>query len=282
MTAAEKRKYLGSCILEFLAPYGFFFRYGRLWKYSLQGQYLIDISFDLTRDGALNEIDVCYGSFYAPFELPDIGKRMLLPGTPFALDMYIRRRYFDKNTRTMAEHPSIHTAYIYERKGPNQDEIWLNADATFMAQTEIIMPYFMQLLFPLLQCGDSLEDYLASMEKLVAMDCMGTEEVQGYTWYSVIEMAYAYLSLGKINDVQRVLQQYKSAHEKTIESVEHDGYYTEQQKPYVLEPLVKGYQRISALYEDMKMGDWKKHEVEMKMRWKTSHDLLVRFFHIKE
>ena len=64
MTAAEKRKYVAAKLLESIAPYGYFLRYGAIWKYSMDGKYVVCISFHLGRIGDLIDIYIGFGSFF--------------------------------------------------------------------------------------------------------------------------------------------------------------------------------------------------------------------------
>lgn len=67
MTAAEKRKFVSARLLELLAPYGYFSRYGAIWKYSMDGKYVVCISSELASYGELNEICIDFGSFLHRF-----------------------------------------------------------------------------------------------------------------------------------------------------------------------------------------------------------------------
>lgn len=68
MNASDKRKYLYEKILQYLSPYGYFARYGKIWRYSLEGKYVIQLNLDLTRWGMINDLNVFFGSFYMPIE----------------------------------------------------------------------------------------------------------------------------------------------------------------------------------------------------------------------
>lgn len=77
MTAAEKRKLVSMQLLELLAPYGYFLRYGAIWKYSMDGKYVVCLSSELSSYGTLNEISIGFGSFFAPLHLDSYAKKRL-------------------------------------------------------------------------------------------------------------------------------------------------------------------------------------------------------------
>lgn len=80
MNATEKRKYVSARILDLLAPYGYFSRYNAVWKYSLDGKNVVCISFDITRFGDLNEMEVKFGSFFAPIQRASYSDKKLFLG----------------------------------------------------------------------------------------------------------------------------------------------------------------------------------------------------------
>lgn len=90
MTAAEKRKYVSAKLLELLAPYGYLGRNNAVWKYSLDGKYVVCISCDIARCGSLNEIEIKFGSFFAPIQKSSASAKMLFLGNLLPLAFYIR------------------------------------------------------------------------------------------------------------------------------------------------------------------------------------------------
>lgn len=75
MTAAAKRKLVSGRLLELLAPYGYFSRYGAIWKYSMDGKYVVCSSSELYSYGALKDITVAFGSFFAPLKVGTCAKK---------------------------------------------------------------------------------------------------------------------------------------------------------------------------------------------------------------
>lgn len=58
LSASDKRKYVLERILELVSPYGFFMRYGALWKYSIDGENVMCIVCDIARADGIRDIEI--------------------------------------------------------------------------------------------------------------------------------------------------------------------------------------------------------------------------------
>ena len=88
-SASDKRKCVLERILELVSPYGFFMRYGALWKYSIDGENIMCIICDIARAGGIRDIEIDFGSFYANMEIYSICGRKLFPGNGFDFQFYM-------------------------------------------------------------------------------------------------------------------------------------------------------------------------------------------------
>ena len=89
ITAAEKRKYVLNRILELVSPFGFFMRYGSLWRYSIPGENIMSIQCNLASGGGINDITVDFGTFYAKMNMYSCCGKKLFPGNGFFFQLYI-------------------------------------------------------------------------------------------------------------------------------------------------------------------------------------------------
>ena len=83
LSASDKRKYVLERILELVSPYGFFMRYGALWKYSIDGENIMCIICDIARAGGIRDIEIDFGSFYANMEIYSICGKKIIPRKRF-------------------------------------------------------------------------------------------------------------------------------------------------------------------------------------------------------
>lgn len=180
MTAAEKRKYVSEQILGLLAPYGYFSRYGAIWKYSMDGKYVICISSELYSYGALKEICIDFGSFFAPLmvELSE-KKRLKLNG--------------------------LFLAYYVRNVGLGFPLLDMNL--SFEEQVASILPFFQSIVLPLLPTSDDLCDYVSRSEQLLQLNTAAFHGIpQGIE--TIEEIAFAYLSLDRPEEALRAVSQY--------------------------------------------------------------------------
>lgn len=179
MTAAEKRKFVSGRLLELLAPYGYFSRYGAIWKYSMDGKYVVCISSELASYGELNEICIGFGSFFAPLHI----------------DSYAKKR--------LALH-GLDLAYYVRNVGLGIP--LLNFHQSFEEQVDSILPFFQSIVFPRLPTSDDLSDYVSKSEQLFQLH---TEAFQGIPHcIEIEEIAFAYLSLDRPEEALRAISQY--------------------------------------------------------------------------
>ena len=179
MTEAEKRKYVAAKLLESIAPYGYFLRYGAIWKYSMDGKYVVCISFHLGRIGDLVDIYIGFGSFFAPLEINEYVKHCL------ALS-------------------SMGLAYYVRNAGLGSP--LLDIHLTFEEQVASILPYFQNIIFPCLPKNDDLNDYMHKAEQFMHLS---TTAFDGVPYdVDIKEVAYAYLSLNHPEEALRAVSQY--------------------------------------------------------------------------
>ena len=179
MTAAEKREFVSARLLELLAPYGYFSRYGAIWKYSMDGKYVVCISSELASYGELNEICIDFGSFFAPLHI----------------DSYAKKR--------LALH-RLDLAYYVRNVGLGIP--LLNFHQSFEEQVDSILPFFQSIVFPRLPTNDDLSDYVSKSEQLFQLR---TEAFQGIPHcIEIEEIAFAYLSLNRPGKALHAVSQY--------------------------------------------------------------------------
>lgn len=180
MTAAEKRKMVANQLLELLSPYGYFQRHGSVWKYSPAGKFVVCIFCDFSRDGSLLELNVSFGSFFAPIEPSN----------------YFSKRLFLHNNLELA----------YYVRNVSSDRPLLDCRLPFETQVEVIMKHFREIILPVLPIHDELADYLPKAEKMRQMTTTANSGLPYGQYYS--ELCLAYLSLNKPEESLRVALAY--------------------------------------------------------------------------
>lgn len=177
MTAAQKRKYVAERILEHLAPHGYFFRKGAVWKYNSEEKYLVSIECNLGTAGGLNEIIISWSSFFAPIQqyYNNVWGR-----TALGLAYYVRQARL-----------GIPLVYFVSR--------------SFEDMVDEIMPYFLRIILPLLPTDDDLLGFLRKAEQLRQLLVVSFSGLPRYS--PIKEYALAYLSLGLPDEALRVIME---------------------------------------------------------------------------
>lgn len=251
MTAAEKRKYVAAKLLESIAPYGYFLRYGAIWKYSMDGKYVVCISFHLGRMGNLIDIYIGFGSFFAPLEINEYVKHCL------ALS-------------------SMGLAYYVRNAGLGSPLLDINL--TFEEQVASILPYFQNIIFPCLPKNDDLNDYMHKAEQFMHLSTTAFDGVPYYV--DIKEVAYAYLSLNHPEEALRAVSQYaEQCRYAANEIATHADYYRYENEKAVAR-WNKASQEALSFKEAISSGGRDLFEAEMAQREQTSADLCRKFFHI--
>ena len=250
MTAAEKRKFVSARLLELLAPYGYFSRYGAIWKYSMDGKYVVCISSELASYGELNEICIDFGSFFAPLHI----------------DSYAKKR--------LALH-RLDLAYYVRNVGLGIP--LLNFHQSFEEQVDSILPFFQSIVFPRLPTNDDLSDYVSKSEQLFQLR---TEAFQGIPHcIEIEEIEFAYLSLNRpgkaLHAVSQYAQQCRYAADYIGNHVEIFKYDIEKQVRY----WDKKRQEALTLKNAIQTDEGKVFESEITHRETESAELCRQFFH---
>ncbi len=251
MTATEKRKYISSKILEMLAPYGYFSRYNAVWKCSLEGKYVVCISLDLGRAGAINELDVDFGSFFGPIQKELSSAQRLFLGNRLYLESYVRSVGLNR--------------YLIDFRQP------------FEEQVAAILPYFQQIVLPLLPTNDDLGDFLGKSEQLVQLKA---DTYQGIPLgVDISETAFAYLSLDRPAEALRALSHYAEQCRYAASCFSgHSGKFRfDEERVRLWEHKQQG---ALALKAAIQAGESKGFEAEMKQREAASVELCRQFFHL--
>lgn len=253
MTAVEKRKYVSAQLLKLLAPYGYFMRHNAVWRYSLHGKNVVCIACDIARFGYLNEIEVQFGSFFAPIKRASASAQRLFLGNQLDLDFYMRNA-------------GLGTPL-------------LDMHLSFEEQVDSIMPYFQRIVLPLLPKNDDLSDYLSKSEQLLKLD---TASFLGIPrGVEIEEMAFAYLSLDRPMEAARAVSQYaeqcRDAASYIGEHVEIFIYDIEEQVRY----WEKKHQEALTLKNVILTDGRKAFESEITQRETESTELCRKFFHIR-
>lgn len=254
MTAAEKRKYLSAKVLDLLAPYGYFSRYGSVWRYSLSGKYVVQILFDLTRYGNLNELTIRFGSFFSVFERVTFPVKGLALGNGVELLMYMRN--------AMPE--SMPGSWKFE----------ITADYA--------MHCFEEVIYPLMPKDDDLTHYLECSEKLVQLNTVDRFDIARAFWHPMYidEIPLAYLSMG---DVEKALQMAEKKAEYCQSAADDIRNHPEMYKYDIEEKalLWENYRNKALSVKDSILNDMKKLKWIMEGRENEALQTCRQFFHIK-
>lgn len=256
MTAAEKRKFVSGRLLELLAPYGYFLRYGAIWKYSMGGKYVVCISSELSSYGEFNEICIDFGSFFAPLHI----------------DSYAKKR--------LALH-RLDLAYYVRNVGLGIP--LLDFHQSFEEQIDSILPFFQSIVFPRLPTSDDLSDYVSKSEQLLQLR---TEAFQGIPCgieiEEIEEIAFAYLALDRPEEALRAISQYaqqcRYAADYIGSHVEIFKYNIEKQIRYWEENRQEALTLKNAIQTD----GGKVFGSEITQRETESAELCRQFFHISK
>lgn len=244
MTAAEKRKYVAAKLLESIAPYGYFLRYGAIWKYSMDGKYVVCISFHLGRIGDLVDIYIGFGSFFAPLEINEYVKHCL------ALS-------------------SMGLAYYVRNAGLGSP--LLDIHLTFEEQVASILPYFQNIIFPCLPKNDDLNDYMHKAEQFMHLS---TTAFHGVPYdVDIKEVAYAYLSLNHPEEALRAVSQYaEQCRYAANEIATHADYYRYENEKAV----AVGTKRLKKHYH-LKKPFLQADVIYLKQKWRKENKHLLIF-----
>ena len=256
MTAAEKRKLVSMQLFELLAPYGYFLRYGAIWKYSMDGKYVVCLSSELSSYGTLNEISIGFGSFFAPLHLDSYAKKRL---NLHGLDL----------------------AYYVRNVGLGIP--LLNCNLSFQEQIDSIFPFFQSIIFPRLPTSDDLSDYVSKSEQLLQLR---TEAFQGIPCGIGIkgtkEIAFAYLSLDRPEEALRAISQYA---QQCRYAADYIGSHVEIFK-YDIEKQIRHWeengQEALKLKNAIETDGGKVFGSEITQRETESAELCRQFFHISK
>ena len=178
MTANDKRRFMCSRMMEVLGPYGYFSRFGQLWKYSVQGKYVINISFDLTRFGDINDVYINFSSLYAPIRQSHFEKHHLCLNGFIALLTLIRVMGY----KDIGFHPAVE----FEQQFFSADQ------------------HFTRLVLPHLLIREDLADYLNNASDLLKLSQLEFMR----PLYSISEICYARLSLGQSDAAIKAIEKY--------------------------------------------------------------------------
>lgn len=256
MTAAEKRKLVSVRLLELLAPHGYFLRYGAVWKYSMDGKYVVCISSELSSYGTLNEIWIEYGSFFAPLHIdPYAKKRLALHG--LNLSFYVR---------------NVGLGFPL-----------LNINLSFQEQIDSIFPFFQSIIFPRLPTSDDLGDYISKSEQLLQLQMEAFQGIpRGINIETIKETAFAYLSLDRPEEALRALSQYA---QQCRYAADYIGSHVEIFK-YDIEKQVRYWEKNSqealTLKNAIQTDGGKVFGSEITQRQEESAELCRQFFHISK
>lgn len=254
MTAAEKRKYVSEQILELLAPYGYFSRHNAIWKYSMDGKYVVCISSELYSYGALKEICIDFGSFFAPLKI-ELSEKKRLELNRLCLAYYVR---------------NVGLGFPL-----------LNMHLSFEEQVASILPFFQSIIFPLLPTNDDLSDYISKSEQLLQLDRKANHGIPRNI-ETIEEVAFAYLSLDRPEEALRAVSQYA---QQCRYAADYIGNHVEIFK-YDIEKRVRywneKHQEALTIKRIIQTEGSKAFELEITQREKESAELCRQFFRISK
>lgn len=253
LSASNKRKYVLERILELVSPYGFFMRYGALWKYSIDGENVMCIVCDIACGGGIRDIEIDFGTFYANMEIYSICGKKLFPGNGFDFQFYMHSTGISK---------PIFSSFV-----PLEEQV------------DRLIPLFKDVMIPLMPTNDSLLEFLHKEEQL--LQCV-TKIFNGQPRMTDIsELVYAYLSLDLPQEAMRVANYYASQCEYVFS---HPNDYPDEIK-YNVEKWkniwVKRYENALSLCRAIANGNQELLEAQMHKRKETSLNMCKQFFHVK-
>lgn len=252
MNTREKKRYVSDQLLSLLAKYGFFSKYGALWKYSEQGKYIVCISWELSRYGLLNELSIEFGSFYSPIDYATYsGKRLSLDCLDLAF--YVRN--------VSSERPLLDIHLSFEK------------------QVESIMQYFVNIILPLLPEHNDLNEFLQKAERLRQMITIAHNNIP--LGLNQDEIAYAYLSLGKTDEALSALEQYARQCKESADYVASNPDVFRYNNADLVSVWIKHQTNAQYLLSLIQSGQscWLKEEMER--REAQSLDICKKFFHVR-
>lgn len=174
MNASEKKKYVIDRIMEKIKPYGYFTRYGMIWKYSLSGKYVVCISCELDSFGYLKEIWVEMSTFYAQKITVQEHKKTELAFSCIS--------------------PLAHSVLLHGWGNP-----LLRGDPTFEEQWEAFQACFDQYAIPLLPVNDDPREFLAKLHQMMQLNVLDVK---------IDEFAYGYLALEQTDEALSAIDQH--------------------------------------------------------------------------
>ena len=250
MTAAEKRKYVLNRILELASPFGFFMRYGSLWRYSISGENVMSIQCHLASGGGINDITVDFGTFYAKMETYSCCGKKLFPGNGFFFELYLRSAGISRS--------------IFSSFKPLEQQV------------DDLIPLFKDIIIPLLPASDSLLDFLHQEEKLLQIitatfhgEPRGTD---------INELVYAYLSLNQAEEAMRIASEYAKQCKDVLLTLEHP---TEENKYHDVNAWRNDYENALYLIDAITKGNYDDLKEKALERKENSLAICKDFFHIK-
>jgi len=258
MTSAEKRKYFYRLLMNTLGPYGYFTRYGKIWKYSIEGKYVICISLDLYSDGGLKEIDIAFGSFFQPIHLCEDQKHTLYLISYFWPSFSMRGLYGQGRTTVPG---------------------WMDYHSSFVEQVNAILPYLTKTVLPILQINDSLLEYLECVEKFGHYKTMASIIPQGINIEKVTEVAYAYLFLNREKDAIRVIDEYANRYGFAADYVNNHKEIFKYDIEQRISFWKKQQQDAICLRNTIQAGGIASFSEEMERRMSISRNTCTQFFH---
>ena len=250
ITAAEKRKYVLNRILELVSPFGFFMRYGSLWRYSIPGENIMSIQCNLASGGGINDITVDFGTFYAKMNMYSCCGKKLFPGNGFFFQLYITSAGISK---------SIFSSFKPLEK-----------------QVDDLIPLFRDIIIPLLPTNNSLVDFLHQEEKLLQIiTTTFNGEPRGT---DINEIVYAYLSLNQPEGAMQKASDYAKQCETVLLMLEHP---TEANKYYNVKAWRNSYENALYLRDTISKGNYDVLREKALERKENSLIICKNFFHIK-
>jgi len=246
---SSKKKYIYSYFFPKLSKYGFFNCFDALWKYSQNGQYVIKLSTELTRYGTINEIIIEFGSFYTPIKYESECSKNLALANRFCLAYFVR---------------NVDLGYPL-----------LNLHLSLEEQIDSIMPYFDRFIYPYIQIGDNLTDYISMAEQFIDMQITA---FQGFPrGIEIDEIVYSNLSLNNVSEAVRLLSKYALRYKYAEKYIQHnsDSFY----KPTIEIDFWKGkYDSAMAFIEMLKSDNLSSFQELLLSREKQSQEVCSTVF----
>lgn len=236
MNSTEKRKYMSSIIMNMLSDHGFFVKNGSVWKLNRENEYVFNIQFFLGRSGDLNDIAVYFGSFFSPIKESSNRSLGLFLGNGIELNYYLRNSGIKKGL--------------------------LQYGVPFESQVNEIMPYFNEIILPLIVSNNSLDEYLEKAWELSRMQIKSCTGIP--SGVNVYEFISAYLAINMPQKSVAIAEEYASCCKYAAEHIRtnRDIYYYNNEMQvtewmnsyYATIEIIKNIQNgnVKAILEDAK------------------------------